>query len=97
MIRNTIRKDYMSKDDVYGELLSIKNYLDTKTNFYFYESSLDELVSNLNNLNNLRFHLNKKDFSEEELQFYYDIEDRLNERLKEFEQYDMEREMYEYH
>jgi len=97
MIRNTIRKDYMSKDDVYVELLSIKNYLDTKTNFYFYESSLDELVSNLNNLNNLRFHLNKKDFSEEELQFYYDIEDRLNERLKEFEQYDMEREMYEYH
>ena len=97
MIRNTIRKDYMSKDDVYVELLSIQNYLDTKTNFYFYESSLDELVSNLNNLNNLRFHLNKKDFSEEELQFYYDIEDRLNERLKEFEQYDMEREMYEYH
>ena len=97
MIRNTIRKDYMSKDDVYVELLSIKNYLDTKTDFYFYQSSLDELVSNLNNLNNLRFHLNKKDFSEEELQFYYDIEDRLNERLKEFEQYDMEREMYEYH
>ena len=27
MIRNTIRKDYMSKDDVYEELLSIKNYL----------------------------------------------------------------------
>ena len=43
MIRNTIRKDYMSKDDVYVELLSIKNYLDTKTNFYFYETDFDEL------------------------------------------------------
>ena len=96
MIRNTIRKDYMSKDDVYLELLSIKNYLDTKPNFYFYTSSLDELVSNLNNLNNLRFHLNKKDFSEQELELYYDLEERLDYRLKEFEQYDQERDFYEY-
>ena len=58
---NAIQKDYMSADEVYVDLLSIQNYLDTKTNFYFYETDFDELVGNLNKLNNLRFHLNKKD------------------------------------
>lgn len=93
---NAIQKDYMSADEVYVELLSIKNYLDTKTNFYFYETDFDELVGNLNKLNNLRFHLNKKDFSEQELELYYDLEERLDYRLKEFEQYDQERDFYEY-
>ena len=40
---NAIQKDYMSADEVYVDLLSIQNYLDTKTNFYFYETDFDEL------------------------------------------------------
>ena len=53
-------------------------------------------MGNLNKLNNLRFHLNKKDFNEQELELYYDLEERLDYRLKEFEQYDQERDFYEY-
>lgn len=95
MIENSIQQDYMSADDVLNNIHSVKSFLDRTSNSSLMSSS-DALIDALNTLNDCRRFLDKKQFSEEELELYYEVEERLNEKLEEYATHEQEKDFYEY-
>jgi len=95
MIENSIQQDYMSADDVLNNIHTVKMFLD-RTSHSSLMSSSDALIDALNTLNDCRRFLDKKQFSEEELELYYEVDELLNEKLEEYATHEQEKDFYEY-
>jgi hypothetical protein len=85
--------DYMSNDDVLNTIHTVKSYLD-RTGSYM--SSTDDLIEHLKLLNSCRRFLDKKHFTEPELELYYEVESQIDQRLEQYATHEQEKDFYGY-